>query len=127
MKMEESSPNGQKTVWGKAKLFVTSHLIFSHNVFKRLVLQTRRNLFWIRLRQNSSVQSYPMSPFILKNVKYCRFVMDKWLNRMRHALSKGELMHLRRVSTHVSLRGLRRLTWSILFANANGPKLFAVC
>ena len=43
MKMEESSPNGWKTLWEKEKLLVTSNFSFSHSVFKRLQLQTRKN------------------------------------------------------------------------------------
>ena len=33
----------EKTLWEKKKLFVTSNFFFSHSVFKRLVLQTRKN------------------------------------------------------------------------------------
>ena len=43
MKMAESFSNGQKTVWEKEKLLVTSNFSFSHSVFKRLLLQTRKN------------------------------------------------------------------------------------
>ena len=41
--MEERSSKGQKTLWEKEKLLVTSNFSFSHIVFKRLVLQTRKN------------------------------------------------------------------------------------
>ena len=41
--MAESSPKGLKTLWEKDKLLVTSNFSFSHCVFKRLVLQTRKN------------------------------------------------------------------------------------
>ena len=41
--MAESSPNGYKTPWEKEELLVTSNFSFSHSVFKRLVLQTRKN------------------------------------------------------------------------------------
>ena len=41
--MAESSPKGQKTLWEKVKLLVTSNFTFSHSVFKRLVMQTRKN------------------------------------------------------------------------------------
>ena len=41
--MAESSPKGQKTLWKKVKLLVTSNFTFSHSVFERLVLQTRKN------------------------------------------------------------------------------------
>ena len=43
MKMMESSPNGWKTLWEKEKLLVTSNFSLSCSVFKRLVLQTRKN------------------------------------------------------------------------------------
>ena len=43
MKMEESSSDVLKTQWEKEKLLVTSDFSFSHSVFKRLVLQTRKN------------------------------------------------------------------------------------
>ena len=43
MKMAESSLNGLKTLLEKEKLLVTSNFSFSHSVFKRLVLQTRKN------------------------------------------------------------------------------------
>ena len=42
MKMAESSLNGLKTLWEK-KLFVTRNFSFSHSVFKRLILQPRKN------------------------------------------------------------------------------------
>ena len=34
---------GEKTLWAKEKLLVTSNFSFSHSVFERLVLQTRKN------------------------------------------------------------------------------------
>ena len=43
MKMAESSPNREKTLREKEKLLVRSNFSFSHSVFKRLVLQTRKN------------------------------------------------------------------------------------
>ena len=43
LKMAEISTNGWKTLWEKKKLLVTSNFFFSHSVFKRLVLQTRKN------------------------------------------------------------------------------------
>ena len=41
--MSENSPNGYKTLREKEKLLVTSNFSFSHSVFIRLVLQTRKN------------------------------------------------------------------------------------
>ena len=43
MKMAEYSPNGYKTLWEKEKLLVTGNFSFSRSVFKRFVLQTRKN------------------------------------------------------------------------------------
>ena len=43
MKMAESSPNGWKTLLEKEKLLVSSNFSFSHSVFKKLVLLTRKN------------------------------------------------------------------------------------
>ena len=41
--MVESSLKGLKTLWEKEKLLVTSNFSFSLSVFKRLILQTRKN------------------------------------------------------------------------------------
>ena len=51
MKLAKSSLKGEKTLWEKKKLLVTSNFFFSHSVFKSLVLQTRKNqgLFGKRL------------------------------------------------------------------------------
>ena len=43
MKMPESSAKEPKTLSEKKKMLVTSNFSFSHSVFKRLVLQTRKN------------------------------------------------------------------------------------
>ena len=42
--MEESYPNGYKTLWEKEKLVVTSNFSFSHSVFERLVFQGRQKV-----------------------------------------------------------------------------------
>ena len=39
--MTNSSLKGQKTLWEKEKLLVTSNFSFSHSVFKRLTQQTK--------------------------------------------------------------------------------------
>ena len=41
--MVESYLNGLSTLWEKEKLLVTSNFSFSHSVFKRIKLQTRKN------------------------------------------------------------------------------------
>ena len=54
MEIAKSSPNGLKTLGEKEKLLITSNFSFSHNVFKRLVLQTGKNqgLFGKELNKN---------------------------------------------------------------------------
>ena len=53
MKMTGKSPNRLKTLWEKEKLLETSNFAFSSSVYKRLVLQTRKNqgLFGKGLKQ----------------------------------------------------------------------------
>ena len=41
--MTECSPNRQKILWEKEKLLVMSNFYFFRSVFKRLVLQIRKN------------------------------------------------------------------------------------
>ena len=41
--MAENSPKDKKTLWEKEKLLVTSNFSFSHSVFNRPVVQTRKN------------------------------------------------------------------------------------
>ena len=41
--MAENSQKGWKTLWEKEKLPATSNFSFSHRVFKRPLLQTRKN------------------------------------------------------------------------------------
>ena len=54
MKMAVSSSNELKTLWAKEKLIISSNFSFSRSVFKRLVLQTRKNqgLFGKGLKSN---------------------------------------------------------------------------
>ena len=58
MKMTENSAKGQKALWEKEKLLITSNVSFSLSVFKRLALQThkKQGLFWkgLTLRPVSS-------------------------------------------------------------------------
>ena len=58
--MAEWSLNGLKTLCEKEKLLVSSNF-FSHSVFKRLVLQTRKNqgLFGKGLREIRKINSLP--------------------------------------------------------------------
>ena len=61
--MAKSSSNGLKTRWEKEKLLVTSNFSFSHSVFKRLVMQTRKNqsLFGKGLRSTISTNKSCLS------------------------------------------------------------------
>ena len=43
MKMAKGSPKGKKTLWEKEKLLITSNFPYTHNVFKRHILQTGKN------------------------------------------------------------------------------------
>ena len=60
--MAKSSPNRLKTLWEKEKLLVTSNFSFSCSVFKRLVLQTRKNqgLFGKGLRNTMDKYSWTL-------------------------------------------------------------------
>ena len=91
--MAESSPSGLKTLWKKEKSLVTSNFAFSHSVFKRLLLQTRRShsLF-------GSVNSIPNDK-ILDGSKLKAFADDKMnvnerlkfgLGRVENTVGKGE-------------------------------------
>ena len=58
MEMAECSLNGLKTLCEKEKLLVMSSFSFSHSVFKRLVLQTRKKpgLVWERVNYNPDLR-----------------------------------------------------------------------
>ena len=61
--MTQSSPNGLKTLQENEKMLITSNFSFSHSVFKKLVLQTRKNkgLFWKGLTPcNESEDLFPL-------------------------------------------------------------------
>ena len=60
MKMEESFQKGRKQS-GKEKLLVTSNFSFFHIIFKRFVLQTRKNkgLLWKGLTHTDALNPLP--------------------------------------------------------------------
>ena len=68
--MSESSPNRWKTLWEKEKLLLTSNFSFSHGVFKRLLLQTRKNqgLFGKELNMAEQLK-FHLKGFFLRVVK----------------------------------------------------------
>ena len=63
MKIAESSPHRWKTLWEKEKLLIMSNFFFSHSVFKRLLLQTRKT-------QASFVKGLKCRIVTVVNVKY---------------------------------------------------------
>ena len=68
MKMAECSPNGLKTLWEKENLLATSNLSFSHTVFKRLLMQTRKNLGLFRRGLSSLQTIYPFPTLFSKDL-----------------------------------------------------------
>ena len=62
--MEQSSPRGSKTLWGKENFLITSNFSFSHSVFKRLILQTGKNqvFIWKRLISFESTSQISYMP-----------------------------------------------------------------
>ena len=63
MKIAERFPNMSKTLLEKEKLLVTSNFSFSHNVFKSLVLQIRKNQGLFGKRLFEDLQG-PLSPAV---------------------------------------------------------------
>ena len=108
--MAEKYSNGYKTLWEKGKLLVSSNFSFSHNVFKRLILQTRKNqgLFGKRLKNPTcthklcqltvlilkSVLPWASSSFGLfvfwpaRNINFCVFIFFKLLISYNGSLDK---------------------------------------
>ena len=87
--MVESSPNGYKTLWEKEKLLVTSNFSFSHSVFKRLVMQTRKNqgLFGKGLRANSIHNQL----YGWKILLFCFCMLNEYVGK--HWRTKNESVH----------------------------------
>ena len=86
MKIAECFPSGWKILWEKEKLLVTSNFSFSHSVFKRLVLQTRKNqgLFGKGLKGTCFRQAgYPEIIFL----HLCPFPNLKFLQKVQPMLS----------------------------------------
>ena len=59
MKMEEISLKGQKTLWEKEKLLITSNFSFSHIVFKRLVSEgaSKDVIVWEWVKEKGNTQT----------------------------------------------------------------------
>ena len=89
--MAENYLNGQKTMWEKEKLLVTSNFTFFHSVFKRLLLQTRKNqgLF------GKGLTHYQTTNFRLKEFADDNFKFDKndrkLSKRVENTVGKGEI------------------------------------
>ena len=79
--MAESSPEGLKTLWEKEKLLVTSNFSFSHSVFKRLVLQTRKNqgLFGkgLSIKLKCPYLILPCTQMLIYNQHFCGCYIDR--------------------------------------------------
>ena len=113
MKTAENSLNGQKTQWEKEKLLVKSDFFFSHSVFKRFILQARKNqglfgkgfnittlLFYMFLRN----RRYSMAPWgnsikfliVLMTITlhYAESINIKVLVRCRQGNSPGACVDL---------------------------------
>ena len=83
--MAESSPNRLKTQRENEKLLITSNFSFSHSVFKRLVLQTRKyqGLF------EKGLSCHCLKAFADDKIN----VIEKWkfvLERIKNIVGKGE-------------------------------------
>ena len=52
---------------------------------------------------------------IIEKIFISKFTFQQHAKEMSHALGKEGLMYVGKVSTQVSLRGLRRLTWAETF------------
>ena len=59
MKMEEISLKGQKTLWEKEILLITSNFSFSHSVFKRLVSEgaSKGVIVWEWVKEKVNTQT----------------------------------------------------------------------
>ena len=91
--MVESSPNEKKTLWEQEKLLVTSNFSFSRSVFKRLVLQTRKNqgLFGKGLIL-SQMTNFRTEEFAGNNFEFDENGR-KLFERKENTVGKGEIAH----------------------------------
>ena len=91
VKMAESSPYGKKTPWEKEKVLVTSNFSFSHSVFERLVLQTRKKpgLVWERVNslisvvicsffESGTVSRWCIREWVKADLLYCLQLPSAW-------------------------------------------------
>ena len=106
MKIVGSSSNGRKHCGENEKLLVTNNFCFSPSVFNRLVLQTRKNQgsFGKGLKQAKSLHGYKSESESLLTYTYETCSVKRGLNAFAE-----------KVSTNVSLRIPRRLTWAEFF------------
>ena len=83
--MAEGFPNRYKTMWEKDKLLVTSNLSFSHSVFKRLALQTRKNqgLFGKELSQSEVVLHSTLQLLLQYDFILCLIEINKIVTKWR--------------------------------------------
>ena len=73
-KMAKGNPKEWKTLWEKENLLITSKFSFSHSVFKRPVLHTRKNksLFGRGLNTCTCIYLFPLM-FFEGYVTACKF------------------------------------------------------
>ena len=129
IKMVESSLREWKTLWEKEKLLFTSNFSFSYSVFKRLLLQTRKNrgLFGkglINTIQKISLFSLfswrqPREVQLRLNPFRERVLTFRWPLRPRSRRRKHQQRNWRRLHTNVESRrslkmSLIQLNWSFL-------------
>ena len=99
-KRQKGLQKGRKTLWEKEKLLVTSDFSFYHSVFKRLVLQTRKNqgLFGKGLKMFQSVLLIFVHVFSLLCFPCALFGTVYFI--VSHCY-----MYLRKISAQARLRG----------------------
>ena len=92
--MLTSSRKGQETPWAKAEWLVMSPFSFSHCVFKRFVLQTRKK----KKRASVGKDKFFPKQQILDSSKLKEFANDslnlmKMAERLEYIVGKGETYH----------------------------------
>ena len=121
MEIAESSPNRLKTLWEKEKLLVMSNFSFSRSVFKRPVLQTRKNqgLFGkglsVHIHRN---RTEPTNRHVTANNRHAKDHKLKFKSQQTESLGRIVLGFVKQlinrgkknVSTQDSLQRLNRLT-----------------
>ena len=127
MKIAQSSPNGLKTLWEKEKLLVKSNFSFSHSVFKRLVLQTRKNQGMFGKGLNNS-ESYDNQLFttqlqLCANPSWKSLLKTLWKKEKMLVSSTFSISHNVFYSSHNKLQYFDTHLLLLLFAKLTHNKL----